>query len=77
MTEVTQKHVEKSDYDDEKVLEHFLWLTRNLEGIGGGPPSMICTQTFLQHVEDGVERKEAFLKARFIQSSSKNLHPYI
>lgn len=52
--------IEKSDYDEEKVMEYFLYLTRNLEGIGGGPPSAICVGMFMESVKEGTTKKDAF-----------------
>lgn len=63
MRMTTIEDVEKSNYDEEVVLKHFLYLTRDLEGIGGGPPSMICVDLFMDLVKEEKSKKEAFEQA--------------
>ena len=58
------KSVEESNYNEEKVLEYFMHLTRNLEGIGGSIPSMGCVGMMIEFIEDEkMSRKDAFNKA--------------
>lgn len=59
-----KKAIIDSNYSNETVAAYFLWLTRNLEGIGGGPPAMLATLQFEDAVEDETkDRKEAFGEA--------------
>ena len=55
--------VKKSDYGEEEVLNYFLYLTRKLEGIGGQMPSIICTKTMLELIEDDATKEDAFDQA--------------
>lgn len=57
------QEVEQSGYNEEKVMEYFLHLTRNLEGIGGMMPSMLSVKIMSELIEDGTPNKEAFEKA--------------
>jgi len=55
--------LEENSYSDEAVMDYFLWVTSDLEGIGGGPPSALATMQFRELVENGESNEEAFVQA--------------
>ena len=58
-----KKSMEDDNYSDETVMCYFLWVTSELEGIGGGAPSALATMQFRELVENGESNEEAFVQA--------------
>ena len=57
------KSIIDTNHSSDAVYAYFKWCTRNLEGIGGGPPAGLAFIQFEDLVEEGTDRPEAFAVA--------------